>query len=71
MFAALAKQACKPYPFRGTYVFEAEAGSDLLFAKPLEPPSSPSGNPTTPLLLRGLSRGLVEAIGICYWREEF
>ena len=49
---------------RGTYVFEAEAGSDLLFAEPSESPSSPSGNPTTQLLPRGLSRGLVGAIGI-------
>ena len=49
---------------RGTYVFEAEAGSGLLFAEPLESPSSPSGNPTTQPLSRGLSRGLVGAIGI-------
>ena len=49
---------------RGTYVFEAEAGSDLLFAEPSESPSSPSGIPTTALLSRRLSRGLVGAIGI-------
>ena len=49
---------------RGTYVFEAEAGSGLLFAEPSESPSSPSGNPTTQLLPRGLSCGLVGAIGI-------
>ena len=42
---------------RGTYVFEAEAGSDLLFAEPSESPSSPSGYPTTQRLPRELSRG--------------
>jgi hypothetical protein len=66
------ERACKPCPFRGTYVFEAEAGSGLLFAEPSEFPSSPSGNPTTQPLSQGLSRGLVGAIGILMnWREEF
>jgi hypothetical protein len=56
---------------RGTYVFEAEAGSDLLFAEPSESPSSPSGYPTTQLLPRELSRGFVGAIGsFDDWRVE-
>lgn len=57
---------------RGTYVFEAEAGSDLLFAEPSESPSSPSGIPTTPIVVaasvlrpRGSDRHFDD------WREEF